>query len=79
MTGVEGQVNWTGPKLFTYLRYDPDVTHAGLSALGLSDIDPATMQEMDSVKHIANIQRVGAAYARQHVRLADFGPFATAA
>jgi hypothetical protein len=73
----EGQVNWTGPKLFTYLRYDPDVTHAGLGALGLSDIDPATMQEMDSVDHIKNIQRVGAAYAQRHVRLGDFGPFAT--
>jgi len=77
--GLEGPVNWTGPKLFTYLRYDPDVTHAGLNALGLNDIDPATMQEMDSVKHIANIQRVGAAYAQRHVRLTDFGSFAAAA
>lgn len=78
MVGGDGKVNWTGPKLFTYLRYDPDVTHAGLSALGLGDIDPATLQEMDSVKHIASIQRVGAAYAQRHVRLSDFGPFATA-
>jgi hypothetical protein len=76
MVAVAGQGNWTGPKLFTYLRYDPDVTHAGLSALGLNDIDPAAMQEMDSVKHIADIQRLGAAYAQRHVRLADFGPFA---
>ncbi len=73
----EGKVNWTGQKLFTYLRYDPDVTHAGLGALGLGDIDPATMQEMDSVEHIKNIQRVGVAYAQRHVRLGDFGPFAT--
>lgn len=77
--GLEGPVNWTGPKLFTYLRYDPDVTHAGLNALGLNDIDPATMQEMDSVQHIANIQRVGTAYAQRHVRLTDFGSFAAAA
>lgn len=76
---VDGRANWTGPKLFTYLRYDPDVTHAGLNVLGLGDIDPATMQEMDSIKHIPNIQRVGAAYAQRHVRLADFGPFATQA
>jgi len=74
----DGKPNWTGPKLFTYLRYDPDVTHAGLGALGLSDIDPATMQQMDSVEYILDIQRVGTAYAARHVRLADFGPFATA-
>jgi len=74
---ADGKLNWTGPKLFTYLRYDPDVTHGGLNALGLGDIDPATMQEMDSVAHIANIQRVGRAYADRHVRLTDFGPFAS--
>lgn len=73
---VNSAPNFTGPKLFTYLRYDPDVTHAGLGALGLTDIDPAAMQEMDSVQHIPDIQRVGAAYAARHVRLSDFGPFA---
>jgi len=59
--------NWTGPKLFTYLRYDPDVAPAGLRELGLGDIDPTVVQVMDSVEHIADIQRVGATYATKVV------------
>ena len=48
---------------FAYVRYDPDVTAAGLQALGLGDIDPAHVRLMDSTDHIADIQRVGAAVA----------------
>lgn len=59
--------NWAGPKLFTYLRYDPDVTPAGLRELGLGDIDPTVVQVMDSVEHIADIQRVGSTYATKVV------------
>lgn len=54
-------------KQFAYVRYDPDVTAAGLQALGLGDIDPAHVRLMDSTDHIGDIQRVGDAYARQHV------------
>ena len=61
--------NWSGPKLFAYLRYDPDVTSAGLAALGLPDIDAQAMQEMDSVKHMPDIQRVGQAFAERHVSI----------
>jgi hypothetical protein len=61
--------NWSGPKLFAYMRYDPDVTSAGLAALGLPDIDAQAMQEMDSVKHMPDIQRVGKAFADQHVSI----------
>jgi patatin-like phospholipase/acyl hydrolase len=63
----DGAPNWTGPKLFTYLRYDPDVSAAGLSELGLGEIDPAKVQVMDSVAHIPAIQRVGSVYAATHV------------
>lgn len=61
--------NSTTPKLFAYLRYDPDVTAEGLAALGLPDIDAQAVQEMDSVKHMPDIQRVGKAFARQHVTI----------
>ncbi|HUL12939.1 MAG TPA: patatin-like phospholipase family protein [Methylococcaceae bacterium] len=67
--------NWTGPKLFTYLRYDPDVTAAGLRELGLADIDPAKVQVLDSVDHIADIRRVGAAYAAKNIVLEPFKGF----
>ncbi len=64
-----GASNWTGNKLFAYVRYDPDVSQAGLNGLGLDDIKAQDVQLMDSVQHIAEIQRVGAAYAPQHVNL----------
>jgi predicted acylesterase/phospholipase RssA len=54
-------------RLFAYVRYDPDVTPAGLRALGLGDIDPEHVRKMDSTDHIAEIQRVGSAYAQRHV------------
>lgn len=59
--------NWTGAKLFGYVRYDPDVSRAGLDALGLADVAAGDVQKMDSVAHIDAIGRVGRAYAEAHV------------
>lgn len=67
--------NWTGAKLFTYLRYDPDVSAAGLLELDLDDIDPAKVQVMDSVAYIEEIQKVGDRYAQRHVNIDDFRGF----
>jgi uncharacterized protein len=67
--------NWTGSKLFTYVRYDPDVSQPGLDALGLDAVQSANVQVMDSVEHIPDIQRVGTAYAARHVELAHLRPF----
>src|SRR3954469_17341425 len=63
LVGPGGAANWTGPKQFSYVRYDPDVTSEGLRALGLDGIRPETLQVMDSVEFVADIQRVGQAYA----------------
>lgn len=38
-----GTANWTGPKQFSYVRYDPDVTAEGLRALGLGDVRPESV------------------------------------
>jgi uncharacterized protein len=58
----------TCAKQFSYLRYDPEVSRAGLDALGLGDIDPKAVQVMDSIDHIPLIQHVGSTYAAQVVR-----------
>jgi hypothetical protein len=58
-----GATTSTCPKQFSYIRYDPDTSRAGLDALGLGDIEAKTVQVMDSVEHIAAIQQVGATYA----------------
>jgi uncharacterized protein len=63
------------PKLFTYVRYNAELTKEGLSALGIEDINPRDVQQLDSIHHIAALQRVGAAVAKRTVRaehLADF-------
>ncbi len=60
--------NWTGGKHFAYVRYDPDVTQEGLNEMGLGDIKAESVQKMDSVEHIAEIQRVGKSYAAKFVK-----------
>ena len=69
-----GPVNWTSPKQFTYVRYDPDVTAEGLRALALLDIRPDNVQKMDFVEYVADIGRVGAAYA-ERVTIKHFANF----
>ena len=55
-----------GPsKLFTYMRYNAELTEKGLKALGLTDIKPEDVQKLDSVAHIAELQRVGQAVAKK--------------
>lgn len=75
MVSAPGMSNWTGAKLFTYMRYDPDVSAAGLSSLGLGEIDCAHVQLMDSVQFIPEIQRVGKTYAAQRVSPTHFNGF----
>ncbi len=64
---VEDMVEKRGPvfpKLFTYLRYNADLTADGLKALGLPGIQPKHVQKMDSTKYIAELREVGRAAAK---------------
>jgi hypothetical protein len=63
------------PKLFTYVRYNAELTFQGLAALGLTDIQPEDVQKIDSVEHIDDLQRIGRAVAQQKVKIADFAAF----
>ena len=67
--------NWTGNKLFSYVRYDPDVTKEGLAKLGINNINPENIQTLDAIKFIDDIQNVGKRYANQYVDLSHFGKF----
>jgi hypothetical protein len=53
------------PKLFTYMRYNVDLSRDGLDRLGLHHITPAQVQQLDSVAHVAELHEVGRAAARQ--------------
>ncbi|MBU1263811.1 MAG: patatin-like phospholipase family protein [Gammaproteobacteria bacterium] len=72
LIGVRGPI---GPgKLFTYVRYNAELSAEGLGALGLSDIKPEDVQKLDSVEHVGDLQRVGKAVA-QKVKPEHFAGF----
>lgn len=62
------------PKLFTYLRYNAELSATGLAELGLGDIRPEKVQRLDSIDHMDDLRRVGEAVARQ-VRPEHFAGF----
>lgn len=60
-----GTTEPTHPKLFTYLRYNPETTKEGLNRLALTNIDPKRVQTLDAVDAIPEIQAVGLAVAKK--------------
>jgi uncharacterized protein len=72
---MQGQSGPARPKLFTYMRYDADVTQSGLEALGLGDIEAASVQALDSVEHIADLQRLGQTIIQRSIDPAHYAPF----
>lgn len=64
-----------GQKLFTYMRYNADLSREGLSALGLTQLNPADVQRMDAVDHIEELQEVGKAIADKKVKKEHFVNF----
>ncbi len=64
-----------GPnKLFTYVRYNAELSEEGLAQLGLSGIKPGDVQQLDSTAHIKELQQVGQAVAKQ-VKAEHFSHF----
>jgi len=72
LIGSKGPVS---PKLFTYLRYDADVSREGLDKLNLPKVDPDHVQFMDSTKFIDEIQTVGKALGDTKVKPEHFAGF----
>jgi hypothetical protein len=62
-------------KLFTYLRYDALLTKEGLERLGLNNIDPATVQGLDSIESMPQLRKIGQTVAKQKVMLEHFKGF----
>lgn len=73
LIGAKGPI---APRLFTYARYNAELTQDGLTALGLSDIMPVDVQQLDSVAHVKELQRVGKAVAKK-VKPEHFDGFLT--
>lgn len=61
-------------RLFSYVRYNPELSRRGLDDLGLHDVVPEQVQRLDSVLHVGELTRVGQAAARD-VALEHFAGF----
>jgi uncharacterized protein len=61
-------------KLFTYARYNVDLSRQGLDLLGLEEIDEKAVQPFD-VGHLDELQTVGKTAASRCVSLDDFEGF----
>ncbi len=62
-------------KLVTYQRVTVGLTRDRLDQLGLHDVDPVKVREMDAADQIPNMQRLGAAIAKEQVRMEAFRNF----
>jgi hypothetical protein len=60
------------PKLFTYIRYNAELTRRGLDNLGLSAMQPDDVKRLDSVLHKDDLVALGRAVAISQVRRAHF-------
>jgi predicted acylesterase/phospholipase RssA len=62
-------------RAFLYARYDAQLTSNGLSAIGLGDINAATVNRLDAVEAMSDLARIGGAISEK-MDLDHFGDFA---
>jgi uncharacterized protein len=64
-----------GTNLFTYLRYNTELSTESLRSLGLDGVRPEDVQCLDSVDHIPELQQIGQAVAEQQIKEQHFHRF----
>lgn len=62
-------------KLFTYVRYNAELTQPGLQTLGLGKLDAKQIQKMDCADNLPDLQKIGRAVAKQSVQTSHFERF----
>ncbi len=62
-------------KLFAYIRYNTELSRAGLDLLGCRNVDPNVVQKMDSIDGIRDLIIVGEKVAELKVGAAHFEAF----
>lgn len=72
LCGIGGPVE---PRLFTYMRYNCELSREGLDRLGLPTVDPLHVQQLDSIEHLKELQAVGTALGTSAVRAEHFRGF----
>jgi len=66
----------TDEKLFTYVRYNAELTRDGLDRLELENINPEDVRKLDAVAAIGKLQEIGRAVVQQQVQATHFSSFA---
>jgi len=66
-------------KLFTYLRYNAELTRQGLDEIGCTTIAPEAVQKLDAVEAIEDLRAVGRAVAARKVQPDHFHAFSAKA
>jgi uncharacterized protein len=74
LIGSSGPLPQNG-KLFTYVRYNAELTRAGLDAIGCTHIAPEAVQKLDSVDAMEELRTVGTAVADRKVEASHFARF----
>jgi Patatin-like phospholipase len=72
---MRGHRGLCGEKLFSYLRFNAELSDAGFERLGLTGIRPEDVQMLDSIDHIAELKRIGQAVAESQVEARHFANF----
>jgi uncharacterized protein len=72
LCGVAGPVD---PKLFTYARYNVELTRSALDDLGLPQVQPEQVQQLDSVAYMKELTLVGRSLAQRVVSAEHFEKF----
>ena len=53
------------PKLFTYVRYNVELTRSGLDSMKLGNIQTKDVRPLDAFRHIDALRRIGRATAEK--------------
>jgi uncharacterized protein len=67
---VDTMIPSQGPlsaKLFRYARYNAELTAKGLATLDCGNIEPSSVQKLDSIAAIEDLQKIGKAVAEERV------------
>jgi hypothetical protein len=77
---VEDVIGSVGPlereqKLFSYVRYNTELSRAGLDAIDCKDIQPDQVQALDSISSVPLLREVGLKVAEKKVALSHFAEF----
>jgi hypothetical protein len=72
MKGAKGPAD---SKLFTYMRFNVELSEEALGQLGLGGIRPEDVQALDSIDHMSELRQIGQAVAQAQMKAHHFACF----